>query len=70
MEDTLKSSRLLRASTFTSAPGCVNTTTLLRGVGRGSFDDEGGSLLVAADLQYCVPRNGHGLAGLNLVAKA
>jgi hypothetical protein len=38
-----------------SAPGHVATTTLLRG-GGGNLDDEGGSLLVAADLQYCVPR--------------
>jgi hypothetical protein len=68
MEDTLKSSRLLRASTFTSAPGCVNTTTLLRGVGRGSFDDEGGSLLVTVGLQCYAPGVDHTLVGMDPAA--
>jgi hypothetical protein len=36
----------------------------------GNLDIEGGSLLVAAGLQYCVPGAGHSLAGLSPAVKA
>jgi hypothetical protein len=69
VKKTIESSLLLRSSTSTSAPGRIATVTLLRG-GGCNLDDEGGLLLVAADLQYCVPGTGHSLVELSPAVKA
>jgi hypothetical protein len=68
VKKTIESSLLLRSSTSTSAPGRIATVTLLRG--GVILTMRGGLLLVAADLQYCVPATGHSLVELSPAVKA